>query len=1233
MPESSIGNDTAAPLIPAWQNQTGSGSLVKQRSDGSMNNKHDNMQRYEVPELYNWVHHKSNDSLNTVAYNQRYKRQRRKETNLRRMVRPRSSGGIRNVTAGDEQPGYLSTYNANVPENYMSGPIVLPVPKKGNYLHKIGSSKIGQQSSYTNTKYGSNYGADSYGSVPPNFSRGYSCSVGSLTSEHKTRTPKKPISVSGMEPQRDSHWPSRVSDESNYLGYGPNSSKSFEETGSDQEATTGRSKKLTSISFDLVIDCCKDLKNCHETGKVSLVEQQMCTDKHEVGTSSIMNRQTNEINNVVSESNVPSVPSTDATTGTGGLGHHTSSENISSSTNCNNSRVQTTYIGPLNRFNGDISGSPSLGEDGLVHSIDTPFDMANSNFSPNFYGPKLSMAGLSGMTNPYMSFDYSPNDFSPNMQTFNVNSGSACYGGLSNNNNNNNTTMNHQNTPTIPQRNGGVTVYYLKEIDCNQNYKSDMNQDRSKDEESSNPFLSGGCEREPRPELLRAIDSVNAVWNNFDAVNCATLDKTPIEVVVGRDLNEFHVGLVENVLKHEEAINLNLFDVEVGKKMDDISHNDHQWMRVKFDHWGTMNVPSIRCRESDQPYPFTLGRKGAGHSPTEKADKETLNNQKINNKLDIMLNSGSSDGNLTTPIINKTDDLSTTTSEAAQSPNQGQSSISPPQWTPSFSGQRRMVLQTFEIGDEVEIFIPATTDEPPKWVKSRVISNIYEDPRIVLMHGLDIEIPSNLSLRSTSPRSIVTPAELDRDEEYKVIESWHCAKYWGGYCQCTMNQDSLPCLGLKGGYIMKKNFPFYYEVELPIMNEHKLFVVPWQFVRQCNKVGGLVAHDILINEFALPAFLTNTPMSALTLASLDEETKTMKALPSSPVALSDGNAVKVVTEPSEEKPWIESSHSTKLLNQIRHYSKILNYTVHRDETDGYRIIFLGIGGSTVEAQTYLQSEVAHIKSSIEFFERREKRLKILEERKSRYERTEQLEFEADDSLVGLLIGKQGEHLSRVAKAYKVEIRVLPDDEGYRRVRIYGTMPAIQKAKNDLSYGFKYIKIDQEVHKQLIDRRGNLLREASSKYGLNSIWVDVGNPDDKLGVREATVMNAALQAALHPIKSRDIIRGTTNDPVLVLCGVEREINNIVSKLDRYMQFPIPRSILLHEYLEISRHGQSNNTWHSYQNDNRNNMHTNSKWINTAHNFNGRGYVPVRHSNNKRNHIPAGHTKQDRNGYST
>jgi len=160
-------------------------------------------------------------------------------------------------------------------------------------------------------------------------------------------------------------------------------------------------------------------------------------------------------------------------------------------------------------------------------------------------------------------------------------------------------------------------------------------------------------------------------------------------------------------------------------------------------------------------------------------------------------------------------------------------------------------------------------------------------------------------------------------------------------------------------------------------------------------------------------------------------------------------------------------------------------------------------------------------------EKRERRLKLLEDRRVRYEKTVHYEFTADEKLIGLIIGKQGEKLQRVASNFKVELRVLPEDHGFRRVRIYGNdEQSVRQALSELEYiVYEYPVCGQPGWAS--GRKSQQLREIAQRSGLHSAWFNEESSSIILcGLRPAIERGFSMLASSIPSSSPGQIISST-----------------------------------------------------------------------------------------------------------
>ncbi|EZG67023.1 KH domain protein [Gregarina niphandrodes] len=149
-------------------------------------------------------------------------------------------------------------------------------------------------------------------------------------------------------------------------------------------------------------------------------------------------------------------------------------------------------------------------------------------------------------------------------------------------------------------------------------------------------------------------------------------------------------------------------------------------------------------------------------------------------------------------------------------------------------------------------------------------------------------------------------------------------------------------------------------------------------------------------------------------------------------------------------------------------------------------------------------------SSEKALERRQRRWKMLEDRGMSEASVELLVHE---SVVGVVMGKQGENLSRVARSHHVEVRVYPDEDGVRRVRIYGgSSQQVRAAADELDYVYWTLSLGHTLPRVL-----QLVRDHKGTSGIHSLWLDEERHELVICGLSASI--AAYVAALqHALKS-------------------------------------------------------------------------------------------------------------------
>jgi hypothetical protein len=264
--------------------------------------------------------------------------------------------------------------------------------------------------------------------------------------------------------------------------------------------------------------------------------------------------------------------------------------------------------------------------------------------------------------------------------------------------------------------------------------------------------------------------------------------------------------------------------------------------------------------------------------------------------------------------------------------------------------------------------------------------------------------------------------------------------------------------------------------------------------------------------------------------------------------------------------WTESEDAISCLKQVQDKSGLLHVGIisnkHNNQVN-YDIVLVGDDNAIRRAKLLLSVHLKHQRDIQLFATRKDKKLKILQERKNKFEVLDSVEFNVDESLVGLIIGKGGENIQRVCKKFNVDVRVVDpttgdDDEadtnttpsterkagnskskgkgkGMRIVRIFGSsMTAVEAARAELEYSnYEY---------KLTDNRA---------IG----WV--------LGKKMTNIQEVSKKAGLH------YARFNQDKMVIDLCGTTQSVDDAIMLLDSHMQYYDVYKDMDKEHLEMSR----------------------------------------------------------------
>ncbi|EER19605.1 conserved hypothetical protein [Perkinsus marinus ATCC 50983] len=244
---------------------------------------------------------------------------------------------------------------------------------------------------------------------------------------------------------------------------------------------------------------------------------------------------------------------------------------------------------------------------------------------------------------------------------------------------------------------------------------------------------------------------------------------------------------------------------------------------------------------------------------------------------------------------------------------------------------------------------------------------------------------------------------------------------------------------------------------------------------------------------------------------------------SSPTNLADLNS-ESVKFPKVLGEWVMSDDGRGCLNQVAIKSGLVKATPRADPKSGPSVTLVGRQRDIHRAKLLLDVHVKHQKEIQGFHDKRQAMLEAMSSRREKLESQESTSFNIGAELVGVMIGKNGAHISRVIKDYGVEVNVADKgtakDPQTRKVVIYGpTVGAVNKARAELEYLIERYPIPQ-----------------------NCIgWV--------IGRRFATLHEIADSANLNYAKLED----TSHSPCLVLCGRRQDLDDAKLLLDSHLQY--------------------------------------------------------------------------------
>merc|ERR1719235_2453272 len=184
--------------------------------------------------------------------------------------------------------------------------------------------------------------------------------------------------------------------------------------------------------------------------------------------------------------------------------------------------------------------------------------------------------------------------------------------------------------------------------------------------------------------------------------------------------------------------------------------------------------------------------------------------------------------------------------------------------------------------------------------------------------------------------------------------------------------------------------------------------------------------------------------------------------------------------------WIVSSDALGCFAQVLSKGGLVHVGVDQRANGGAAVVLLGSAASIRRGKILLEVHLKHQREIQRFHDRRQKTVQVLEERRAKYADACVEEFNVDEEVVGLVIGKGGENLRRVEEKHKVEITVEKTENATsdkRRVKIVGdSKDAVQAAREEVEYVRDYFEVDKIQFEVVFGRNRRTLEEIREKSG-------------------------------------------------------------------------------------------------------------------------------------------------------
>eukprot|EP00922_Rhytidocystis_sp_ex-Travisia-forbesii_P015728 GHVS01023471.1.p1 GENE.GHVS01023471.1~~GHVS01023471.1.p1 ORF type:complete len:744 (-),score=174.48 GHVS01023471.1:616-2847(-) len=163
------------------------------------------------------------------------------------------------------------------------------------------------------------------------------------------------------------------------------------------------------------------------------------------------------------------------------------------------------------------------------------------------------------------------------------------------------------------------------------------------------------------------------------------------------------------------------------------------------------------------------------------------------------------------------------------------------------------------------------------------------------------------------------------------------------------------------------------------------------------------------------------------------------------------------------------------------------------------VLIIGEPQRVKSAKQVLEVHIKHQKELQAGVERKNRKLVELQQKQSKMVDGAKTEFITEDRLVGLIIGKHGDHLRGVESKFGVEVRINPVSDGHQpssevqlrhRVTICGPDDtSVEAAKKELEFVYRDYPVDQRLVGWILGKKGVNIKDVSQRSGLFSAYFE------------------------------------------------------------------------------------------------------------------------------------------------